>query len=228
MDGENKSKLIPNEEEVEKLRKDILFDLNKTKKEIRKEKRKKIIYILSITILIIAFIKIVFGTIYIPNALKYPFNKTRFYKVTLNDELISSEYFLTQKLPIIPYLVYLKSEYFDGYLVEGDTDNITYNGDGLDKFIINIDSYSCYYKGHQTKCKDEKQNMKKNNDTKYTRLVINRTTKPAETIYDGEFINDLTPYIKDKGNGIYVVTIYANYSFIETEIDFDIAIGRNK
>ena len=226
MDKENKSKLIPTEEEVEKLRKNILIDLNRNNKDIKNERKKKIIYILSIIILIIVFIKIVFGAIYIPNVLKYPFNKTRFYKVTLNDELISSEYFLTQKLPIIPYLIYLKSEYFDGFLVEGDTDSITYDGNGLDKFIIDIESYSCYYKGHQTRCKDEKQNMEKNYDTKYTRLVIERTTKPAEIIYDGEFINDLTPYIKDRGNGIYVVTIYANYSFIETKVDFDISIGR--
>ena len=218
MDKENKSKLIPTEEEVEKLRKNILIDLNRNNKDIKNERKKKIIYILSIIILIIVFIKIVFGAIYIPNVLKYPFNKTRFYKVTLNDELISSEYFLTQKLPIIPYL---NTRMIDKIILI-----ITYDGNGLDKFIIDIESYSCYYKGHQTRCKDEKQNMEKNYDTKYTRLVIERTTKPAEIIYDGEFINDLTPYIKNRGNGIYVVTIYANYSFIETKVDFDISIGR--
>ena len=70
MDKENKSKLIPTEEEVEKLRKNILIDLNRNNKDIKNERKKKIIYILSIIILIIVFIKIVFGAIYIPNVFK--------------------------------------------------------------------------------------------------------------------------------------------------------------
>jgi len=43
-------------------------------------------------------------------------------------------------------------------------------------------------------------------------------------MYDGEFINDITPYIKGKGR--YTIDIYANYSFIETKISFSLVIKK--
>lgn len=213
------------QEQIEKDKKKILFEINKTNNEIKIEKNKKIWFIISTILVMVLFIRIVFGTIDIPNIFGYPSNKSRFYKVTLNDELISTEYYLIQKIPVIPHLIYLKSEYFDSFITKGDIDAIRYNGDDLDKFIIDVESYSCHYKKSQTKCKNENSEMQKNNDTTYNKLEIWRTTKPHEQIYNGEFINDITPYIKDNGKGIYVVTIYAEYEFIETKIVFDIDIG---
>ena len=79
--------------------------------------------------------------------------------------------------------------------------------------------------GYQTKCKDSNQEMKKNDDVRFTRLTIYRTTNPHEEIYNGKFVNDITPYIKDKGKGVYSVSIYAEYSYIETTVNFNIKIG---
>jgi len=215
-----KNKFTPKKEEIEKMRKEILIEMNKTNNEYRKKKKENFIIIISSILIIILFIKIVFGVVDIPNIFKYPHNKTRFYKVTLNGEAITSEYFLTQKIPIIPYLINLESKYYGQNYISGDDDGSYYKTTDLDKFIIDINSYSCYYKGIQTICKDDKQKMEKNNDTEYTKLTIYRTTNPYEEIYNGKFINDITPYIKDKG--VYSITIYAEYSFIETEISFSI------
>ena len=125
----------------------------------------------------------------------------------------------------IPHLINLESKYFGQNYITSDEDGSYYKANDLDKFIIDINSYSCYYKGNQTMCKDEKHSMKKNNDTEYSRLVIWKKTNPVEKLYDGEFINDITPYIKEK-NGIYGVEIYANYSFIETNVTFAIRFGK--
>jgi len=216
------NKFTPNKEEIEKKRKEILFEINKTSSEYKKSKKENFIIIISSIFIIVLFTKIVFGVVDIPNIFKYPLNKTRFYKVTLNGELITTEYVLTQRIPIIPYLINLKSGTFGQNYVTSDEDGSYYKTNDLDKFIIDIDSYSCYYKGSQTICKDDRQEMEKNNDTKYTRLTIYRTTNPYEEIYNGKFINDITPYIKDKGKGVYSITIYAEYSFIETEVNFAI------
>lgn len=224
MSHTNKSRFMPDEEEIERQKKEILIEMNKTNSEIRKEKKKRVFIIISIITISILLIKIIFGTIYIPNVFKYPFNKTRFYKVTLNEELISTEYYLTQRLPVLPYLIYLEREYFDSYIIKGDNDGVRYVGDHLDKFIVNIESYSCYFKNSQTKCKDINSNMKKNDDTNYKRLEIWRYSNPVEKMYDGEFINDITPYIKGKGR--YTVVIYADYSFIETKISFSLVIKK--
>ena len=64
----------------------------------------------------------------------------------------------------------------------------------------------------------DSQEMKENNDTKYTNLKITRTNKPYEVVYDGKYINDITKYVKEKG--IYAVTITAEYSNIDTDVTF--------
>lgn len=225
MSQNNKFKFMPDEEEIERQRKEILFEMNKANDEIRKDKKKRILIIISIITVCIFLIKIIFGEIDIPNIFKYPENKNRYYKVTLNGELISSEYFLKQRIPIIPNLIYLKRETYGTNIVSEDSNGSYYEGDSLDNFIIDIDSYSCYYRGYQTMCKDEKQSMEKNNDTEYSRLVIWKKTKPVEKLYDGEFINDITPYIKEK-KGVYGVEIHVNYSFIETNVTFSIRFGK--
>ena len=98
------NKFTPNKEEIEKKRKEILFEINKTSSEYKKSKKENFIIIISSIFIIVLFTKIVFGVVDIPNIFKYPLNKTRFYKVTLNGELITTEYVLTQRIPIIPLI----------------------------------------------------------------------------------------------------------------------------
>lgn len=210
----------PNEKEIEKQSRKILLKIFKTNSELKREKKKKILIIISIILIFVVFIKLFLGTLDIPNIFGYPQNKVRFYKVSINGNAISSEYFLTQKIPLIPYLVNLKSKTFGQNYVLDDDDGSYFVAKELDKIIIDVESYSCYYDKYQVGCKDSNSNMKKNNDTNYTSLIINRNSKPFKEVYNGQFINDITQYIKDKG--VYVVNIKAEYSFVETEVTFSI------
>ena len=62
-------------------------------------------FIIAIGILVIGIIKILFGTIEIYNPFGYPASKARFYKVRINDELVTVDYDLNQRISIIPFLI---------------------------------------------------------------------------------------------------------------------------
>lgn len=218
MEENKKIQFKPDEEEIERQRKEILLEINKSDKEIKKDRKNKILLVGGILFIVIIVIKILFGTIEIYNIFGYPSSKARFYKLTINGEETTVNYTLTHKIPVIPFLVNFNSIYLGGSYITGDEDGTSYKPDNSDKFVINIDSYSCYSKDYQIECKFDNQNMKKNNDTKYTNLQIVRTNNPYEEIYNGKFVNDITQYVKSKG--VYYVGITAEYSLIETQVYF--------
>ena len=59
MDQNNKSKFT-SEEGIEKQRKEIIVEINKSMAEIKKQRKKKILFILYIVLTIIIFIKLIF------------------------------------------------------------------------------------------------------------------------------------------------------------------------
>lgn len=192
--------------------------MNKLDNEIRKSRKKKIIIITSIILIIITVIKIFFGTIQLYNVFGASPSKARYYNVTVNNKQVAVSYISTKKIPIIPFLVNFNSVYMGNSYIKGDdTGNFFYN-DGSDKYIIDINSYSCYYENIQMECTNNEQNMKQNSDTKYTNLSITRTTNPYKKIYTGKYIDDITSYITEKGN--YHIEITAKYGLIETKIYF--------
>ena len=192
--------------------------MNKLDNEIRKSRKKKIIIITSIILIIITVIKIFFGTIQLYNVFGASPSKARYYNVTVNNKQVAVSYISTKKIPIIPFLVNFNSVYMGNSYIKGDdTSNFFYN-DGSDKYIIDINSYSCYYENIQIECTNNEQNMKQNSDTKYTNLSITRTTNPYKKIYTGKYIDDITSYITEKGN--YHIEITAKYGLIETKIYF--------
>lgn len=89
--------------EEDKLRKEYFEDVSNLNTQIRKERGKKLYRIIVVLILVIGIIKILFGTIEIYNPFGYPASKTRFYKVTVNNEFVTVDYDLNQKIPIIPF-----------------------------------------------------------------------------------------------------------------------------
>lgn len=218
MNQNNKLIFKPDKEQIEKERKEILSEINKTNNEIRRERSKKIWLIFALVLLIVLFIKIVFGTIDIPNIFGYPPSKVRFYKVTVNGEATSVGYELKHEIPIIPYLINFNSRYFGLNYINGDEDVTTYLQNDSEKYVIDIESYSCYSNDYQVECKTDNQIMKKNSDTKYTNLQIVRTNNPYEEIYNGKFVNDITEYVKSKG--VYYVGITAKHSLTETNVYF--------
>ena len=216
--NKNKSTFVSNEEELKKQQKKLLVEMNKLDNEIRKSRKKKIIVITSIILIIITMIKIFFGTIELYNVFGASPSKARYYNVTVNNKQIAVSYISTKKIPIIPFLVNFNSVYMGNSYIKGDdTGNFFYN-DGSDKYIIDINSYSCYYKNIQIECTNNEQNMKQNTDTKYTNLSITRTTNSYKKIYTGKYIDDITSYITEKGN--YHIEITAKYGLMETKIYF--------
>ncbi len=216
--NKNRSTFVSNEEELKKQQKKLLVEMNKLDNEIRKSRKKKIIIITSIILIIITVIKIFFGTIQLYNVFGASPSKARYYNVTVNNKQVAVSYISTKKIPIIPFLVNFNSVYMGNSYIKGDdTGNFFYN-DGSDKYIIDINSYSCYYENIQMECTNNEQNMKQNSDTKYTNLSITRTTNPYKKIYTGKYIDDITSYITEKGN--YHIEITAKYGLIETKIYF--------
>lgn len=216
--NKNRSTFVSNEEELKKQQKKLLVEMNKLDNEIRKSRKKKIIIITSIILIIITVIKIFFGTIQLYNVFGASPSKARYYNVTVNNKQVAVSYISTKKIPIIPFLVNFNSVYMGNSYIKGDdTSNFFYN-DGSDKYIIDINSYSCYYENIQIECTNNEQNMKQNSDTKYTNLSITRTTNPYKKIYTGKYIDDITSYITEKGN--YHIEITAKYGLIETKIYF--------
>lgn len=209
--SDNSKVLYSEEQKVE-----AFNELNKTTNELRKIRKKKCLIIFSILILIIVVIKVFFGTIELNNIFGYPSQRARFYKVTINGKQISVNYNLKHKIPIIPFLINFNS-YYLGNNIYGN-DDIFFTANGSEKYIIDITSYSCYSNNYQVECKDSSQNMKENNDTKYTNLKITRTTNPYAEVYSGKYIDDISPYLKQKGT--YCVEITAKYSLVETKIYF--------
>ena len=204
--------------EEDKLRKEYFEDVSNLNTQIRKERGKRIYRIIVVLILVIGIIKILFGTIEIYNPFGYPASKARFYKVRINDELVTVDYDLNQRISIIPFLINFNNHYFGSSYIETDEDGTEYHPSNSNEYIIEIKSYTCYSLDYQVECMKDSQEMKENNDTKYTNLKITRTNKPYEVMYDGKYINDITKYVKEKG--IYAVTITAEYSNIDTDVTF--------
>ena len=216
--NKNKSTFILSEEELKKQQKELLIEMNKLDNEMRKARKKKIIVITLIILIIITVIKIFFGTIQLYNVFGASPSKARYYNVTVNNKQVAVSYISTKKIPIIPFLVNFNSVYMGNSYIKGDdTGNFFYN-DGSDKYIIDINSYSCYYENIQMECTNNDQNMKQNTDTKYTNLSITRTTNPYKKIYTGEYIDNVTSYIREKGK--YHIEITAKHGLIETKIYF--------
>lgn len=209
---------MPNQEEIEKMKQEALVEMLKTNQEIRAERKKKIIRIGIVIVIVVAVIKIFFGTIELYNVLGYPPSKARYYKLTVNGEQVGTSHTVRHKIPIIPFLVNFNSYCLGNSDIVGDERGHNFFADGSDKYVIDISSYSCYINETQVECKNNEQDMKKNKDTRYTKMIITRTSNPYETVYSGKYINDIFPYIQKKG--VYHVEITANHFFNEDTVYF--------
>lgn len=193
--------------------------------ELREERKHKIIYVSSIILFILIVIKITVGEIVIPLSTRlFPYKDNRLYEVYLNDLNVEVEVQDTKKITIIPYLIYLVQ--YRGSVYQGDLeiyDDIVKS----DSYKLKINSYDCYSKvpsleenkniNYKISCNTEQNYIKKlTSDTKYT-MYIKHTYKGKETyLYEGSFIEDITPYITKKGR--YLIEITGSYKNIESKI----------
>ena len=215
--GNNKSNFVPSEEELKQQKQKLLIEMNKLNNELRKARKKKFIIIFSIIVIIIAIIKIFFGTIELYNIFGASPSKARYYKVMVNDKQVAVSYISTKKISIIPFLVNFNSVYLGNSNIEGDDSSYFYS-DGSDKYILDINSYNCYYNDIQVECTNNSQQMNKNDDDKYPLLTITRTSNPYEIVYEGKYTENIAPYITKKG--VYHIGITAKHGLTTDEIYF--------
>lgn len=208
-----------NQMDQEKLKKEALREYIESSQQLQKERKKKFIIISSVIIVFVVIIKIFFGTIELYNVLGLPSSNGRYYKLTINGEQIGVAYTLKRKIPIIPYLINFNSVYLGNSDIVGNDTGPNFYSNGSENYTIKLNSYKCYYNDIQVECKTNDQTMKKVKDEKFKKMVITRISNPyGEVLYDGEMIENIAPYVKDKG--IYHIGITSKYGLNESEIYF--------
>lgn len=205
--------------DLEAVKKEALFDYKKSAEEVSRLKKKKWIKIILICSIVIIIFKVFVGTIEITNPFTY--TKNRFYEVKLNGTLLTVDSTDHHRIPLVPLFIYFNTYQTTVYI--GKTDRYEIN-ENVKKYILNINSYSCYSKNgtSQLRCTSTGDNTmkKQNKDTTYTRLYIRKNGRPEKVQYDGPFIEDITPYIQE--TGYYYINIIAKYENVETSISFNV------
>ena len=153
---------IQEEKTIEQHRKEAFVEYARTTNELKRERKKKQLIMVIIIVLVIVIIKIFFGTIELYNIFGASPSKARYYNVTVNNKQVAVSYISTHKIPIIPFLVNFNSVYLGSSLVD-ENDVGSYYADDSKEYIIDVNSYSCYYQDIQTECKNNQQEIKKNN-----------------------------------------------------------------
>ena len=193
---------------------EILADYNSTTKKIKKQKKKFFLIFLILLILL----KIIIGTIEINSPLAY--SKNRLYEITINDKPLTYTGTDHHRVFIIPYFLYWNSYQFNTYYGI-DYDTVYYINPEESKYILNVESYSCFSKNkeRQVGCQPlDNFHKTKNKDTVYTNLFIRRNGRKEKIFYDGKLIKDITPYIQEKGE--YYIRIDAKYKNTSSKLEF--------
>lgn len=211
------NKIARTKEDLEILRNRKQLELSILNQQIKEEKRRKTLGISISVIIVIIILRLVFGTIEIPNIAGYPKSKAKYYKVMVNDTQVTVNYTTINKIPIVPFLVNFNSVYL-GTSNMVDVHNLIFKAEKSEKYELKISSYNCYINKTQVECKYDNQTMKIDNNLKYTKLKITRITNPWEEVYNGPFIKDFTKYVKEKGE--YCIEITAEKFLTKTEVYF--------
>lgn len=214
-------KKMTKKERLSMIKREMVIEMNELNQELKRERKiKKIINccIVLLVLLLIIIIKMFFGTIEINNILGYPPSRSRFYKLTINGEPITTDYNLKHTIPVIPYFININSYHIGSSIIKEDNDGTYFYPNNKEEYIIDIESFTCYKEGLRVECKDENRELKETSDTKYTKLKITRTNNPYEEVYNGKYISNITKYVQEKG--IYCVEVTAEYSLVETKINF--------
>ena len=193
--------------------------------ELKEERKHKFIYILTVILFILIVIKITVGEIVIPLSTRmFPYKDNRLYEVYLNNKNVEVEVQDTKKITIIPYFLYIGQ--YRGGVYQG-TLGIYDDIEESDSYKLKINSYDCYSKvpsleenkniEYKISCNTEQDYIRKlTNDTKYS-MYIKHTYKGKETyLYEGTFIEDITPYITRKGR--FLIEITGTYKNVESKI----------
>ena len=214
----------------EKAQKEALKELNKSL-EVDRKKRKRII--LSVLIVYL-FLVIVYQTIIgvfpgeNPDFLGFKIipikdiQTKEKYEISINnyDKL---DYYIQKdfKFPIIPFLVDM-IDYDSDSLGDGEPIVIKSNNG----FKIKYKVYNCYsdYAGKLVNEKCDSHTVKYEEiDIKHKLKIIKEEFPKDEILYDGKYIEDISYYLKDKGE--YKIVLYYKKKFITTKVQVYVSVN---
>lgn len=214
----------------EKAQKEALKELNKSL-EVDRKKRKRII--LSVLIVYL-FLVIVYQTIIgvfpgeNPDFLGFKIipikdiQTKEKYEISINnyDKL---DYYIQKdfKFPIIPFLVDM-IDYDSDSLGDGEPIVIKSNNG----FKIKYKVYNCYsdYAGKLVNEKCDSHIVKYEEiDIKHKLKIIKEEFPKDEILYDGKYIEDISYYLKDKGE--YKIVLYYKKKFITTKVQVYVSVN---
>lgn len=217
----------------EKAQKEALKELNKSL-EVDRKKRKRII--LSVLIVYL-FLVIVYQTIMgvlpgeNPDFLGFKIipikdiQTKEKYEISINnyDKL---DYYIQKdfKFPIIPFLVDM-IDYDSDSLGDGEPIVIKSNNG----FKIKYKVYNCYsdYAGKLVNEKCDSHTVKYEEiDIKHKLKIIKEEFPKDEILYDGKYIEDISYYLKDKGE--YKIVLYYKKKFITTKVQVYVSVNNDE
>lgn len=214
----------------EKAQKEALKELNKSL-EVDRKKRKRII--LSVLIVYL-FLAIVYQTIMgvfpgeNPDFLGFKIipikdiQTKEKYEISINN-YDNLDYYIQKdfKFPIIPFLVDM-IDYDSDSLGDGEPIVIKSNNG----FKIKYKVYNCYsdYAGKLVNEKCDSHTVKYEEiDIKHKLKIIKEEFPKDEILYDGKYIEDISYYLKDKGE--YKIVLYYKKKFITTKVQVYVSVN---
>lgn len=217
----------------EKAQKEALKELNKSLGENIKKRNRKILIILIIYIILVIVYQTIIGTLKGENPdflgfklipIKDVQTKEK-YEININD-YDNLRYYIQKdfKFPIIPFLLDIV-DYGSDTTGSGDPIIIESN----DKFKINYKVFNCYsnYAGKMVNETCDSHTVKYEEiNIKHKIKIIKVEFPDDETLYDGEFTEDISDYLKDKGE--YKIVLYNKKGFITTKVRIDIEVTDDK
>ena len=207
------------DEEKELKKKEALRDYNLAKNDLKKRKNKKLkilLILFSIVLVILVVIRIIFGRLYFSLPYMY-YNKSNEYMFYVNGEHQNIGFEDYDDTPVIPGVLYFRRINMGGwYNVRIYDQELIFNEE---KVVFNFDVYECYTHTDEVRINCDSFNEKfirKEVKPKFTRLFIRKNGRREKIMYDGEYISDISQYVKEKG--YYYIEIWTEYDGVETKL----------
>lgn len=217
----------------EKAQKEALKELNKSLEVDRKKRKRIILSVLVVYLFLVIVYQTIIGVLPGENPdflgfkiipIKDIQTKEK-YEISINnyDKL---DYYIQKdfKFPIIPFLVDM-IDYDSDSLGDGEPIVIKSNNG----FKIKYKVYNCYsdYAGKLVNEKCDSHTVKYEEiDIKHKLKIIKEEFPKDEILYDGKYIEDISYYLKDKGE--YKIVLYYKKKFITTKVQVYVSVNNDE
>lgn len=190
-----------------------LKDLKDSEKALKNDRFKRYFNaILTIVIAITAF-KVLIGTINV---------KALFYHNAFSLEINNIPVGIISKQELSKDFIPFFARYYNTYenkFFPGDNFKDIYEIEKNNSYLIKINTYECFYqiRGNKTNCENSDTKQIEVLNVKYQLKILQNN----EVLYDGDFIEDITPYIKE---GKYDIILTHKSNDITTTLKTTIVI----